>query len=131
MERVERRRFIRLEVPIDIQYNVLGQNLLKEVTTKDISCDGLRFVTTEPLGVDSRLRLTIWIPKARNPVHAEAKIVWAKRQASAEAEQYEVGVELSKIEEDNKNTFLKYLCDIIYAQTEQMKSQTKVKKSGE
>ena len=113
MERAERRRFIRLEVPIGLQYNVVGSNVIKDVTTKDISCDGMRFTSPDAIPADSLLRLTIQIPKAKNPVHAEGKVVWSHKQANDGGPDNEVGLELIKIEEDNKNTFLKYLCDII------------------
>jgi hypothetical protein len=41
----ERRKFIRLEIPVQLKYITQGSSMRKEVTTKDLSCDGLRFMS--------------------------------------------------------------------------------------
>ena len=121
MKRVEeRRKFIRLEVPVDLKYITEGNSARKEVTTKDLSCEGLRFTSEEALEKGSSLELNLDIPDAPNPVHVIAKVAWAKRLSTEDGSPFEVGVEFIKIEEDNKNTFLKYLCDLIYNQTKMM-----------
>jgi len=116
----ERRKYIRLEVPVQLKYILEGKPIRKEVTTKDLSCDGLRFISAEDLKTDIELEMDIIIPKAANPVHVKGKAVWSKRLTLEDGSPFEVGVEFVKIEEDNKNTFLKYLCDLIYCQTKIM-----------
>ena len=113
----EKRKFIRLEVPVELKYIVKGDTAIRDVATKDISCEGLRFVSEGELKEGSLLELSITIPNAANPVHVNGKVAWMKRVSTEDASPYEVGIEFMQIEEDNKNTFLKYLCDLIYNQT--------------
>ena len=124
MKRVEeRRKFIRLEVPVDLKYITAGDSVRKEAITKDLSCEGLRFISGDVLKEGSNLELNLDIPDASNPVHIIAKVVWTKRFSTEDGSPFEVGVEFAKIEEDNKNTFLKYLCDLIYGQTKMMEER--------
>jgi len=118
MKRIEeRRKFIRLEIPIELKYLIEGSPVRKEVVTKDLSCDGLRFVSEERIEEGASLELNLAIPNANNPVHINGNVVWVKRVSTEDGSPFEVGIEFIKIEEDNKNTFLRYLCDLIYNQT--------------
>ena len=121
----ERRKFIRLEVPVELKYIATGGTARREVTTKDLSCEGLRFTSDEDLKKGSGLELNLDIPNASNPVHIDAKVVWTKRLSTEDGSPFDVGIEFTKIEEDNKNTFLKYLCDLIYGQTKMMQNHKK------
>ena len=125
----ERRRFIRLEVPIEVKYVVEEDSdpVRKRVATKDLSCDGLRFISERKLDEGSLLDLNLTIPGATNPVHIKGKAIWSKKLSTEDAAPFEVGVEFVQIEEDNKNTFLKYLCDLIYNETKIMERTRKTK----
>jgi c-di-GMP-binding flagellar brake protein YcgR len=116
----EKRKYIRLEVPVDFKYIADGDSVRKEVTTKDLSCEGLRFVSDGGLSEGANLELNLDIPDATNPVHVNGRVVWTKRLSTEDKSPHEVGVEFVNIEEDNKNTFLKYICDLIYNQTKMM-----------
>ena len=116
----ERRKFIRLEVPLELKFIVEKDHVRREVTTKDISCEGLRFISEHPIKEGVSLELNLNIPVASNPVHMKGKVVWLKRLSTTDSSPSEVGIEFTHIEEDNKNTFLKYLCDLIYSQTQMM-----------
>ena len=112
---VERRSFIRLSEPINITYTVSGNDKTHNVTSKDISADGLRFQTHEKkLKEGDVLEMRLDIPEVANPVHATGKIMWEKKLSLEDNAPFDVGTELIDIEEDNKNTFLKFLCDMIY-----------------
>ncbi len=121
----ERRRFIRLEVPVELKYIVTGDPVRKEGTTKDLSCEGLRFTDKSKIKEGDLLEINLDVPHAPNSVHINAKVVWLKKLSTEDDSPSDIGVEFTKIEEDNKNTFLKYLCDIIYGQTEMMKHDQK------
>lgn len=83
--------------------------------TKDLSAEGLRLESkTKDLKEGSILELKLEIYGANNPVHAKGKVVWKKRLSLEDNAPYDIGIELTGIEEDNKNTFLKFLCDLIY-----------------
>jgi c-di-GMP-binding flagellar brake protein YcgR len=121
----ERRKFIRLEVPVELKYIIEGDSLRKGDTTKDLSCDGLRFTSKEEIGEGALLELNLNIPNANNPIHIKGKVVWTKKLSLEDGSPFEIGVEFLDIEEDNKNTFLKYLCDLIYNQTKIMEGWQK------
>ena len=98
---------------IDKVYNVMA---------KDISADGLRFQTAEKsLKEGDMLEMKMDIREISNPVHAKGKIMWKKKLSLEDNAPFDVGTELIDIEEDNKNTFLKFLCDLIYNLPEETK----------
>ena len=112
---VERRGFIRLREPINIAYTVSGTDKVYNVTAKDISADGLRFQITERnIKEGDLVEMRMDIQKIPNPVHDKLKIMWKKKLSLEDNAPFDVGTELVDIEEDNKNTFLKFLCDLIY-----------------
>jgi len=111
----ERRQYLRVQTPLLIR--IIGKNNLVEQTeTKDISPLGLRFaIEAGVLEINDRIELRIEIPNALSPVHANAKVVWKKDLATREdGKSTDIGCEFIDIEEDNKNTFLKYFCDLLY-----------------
>ena len=115
---LERRKYIRLEAPVSITYNAAGDNKFYTSVAKNISADGIRFETDDRLLKQSDLiDVKLDIPGASNPVHSSGKVVWKKKLSLEDAAPSDVGVEFIKIEEDNKNTFLKFLCDVLYSIT--------------
>ena len=112
---IERRRYVRLQTPITIAYTPPGSNSVRQATTKNISADGLRFETTDAdLKEFTVIEIKLVVPTAPNPVHAKGKVIWRKKISLEDGAPLDCGVELIDIEEDNKNTFLKFLCDLIY-----------------
>lgn len=113
--KVERRRYVRLDAPIDVAYTVPETGSVLNSNTKNISADGLRFETlNKSIKESDILELKMVIKNAPNPVHAKAKVVWKQKVSLEDAAPYDLGLEFTEIEEDNKNTFLKFLCDLIY-----------------
>jgi len=110
----ERRKFTRYAVPLKISYVLDGENVINATTTKNISSLGIRFECEKNLKEGTGLELKLEIPKAPNPVHAEGKLIWVKKRTLEDNSPFDVGMEFVKIEEDNKNTFLKFLCDLAY-----------------
>ena len=112
---VERRKYIRLKTPISITYVVTETGTVYNSVTKDMSAEGLRLESkARDIKEGSILELKLEIYGANNPVHAKGKVVWKKQLSLEDNAPYDIGIELTKIEEDNKNTFLKFLCDLLY-----------------
>ncbi|MBP7055955.1 MAG: PilZ domain-containing protein [Candidatus Omnitrophica bacterium] len=119
----ERRRYVRLETPITISYVLPEGESILHTSTKNISADGMRFQTFDKALIEGDLvSLNLHIPEAVNPVHAKAAVIWKKRISLEDGAPYDVGLEFTEIEEDNKNTFLKFLCDIMYSLPRESKS---------
>ena len=116
----ERRRYLRIETPLKIRV-IHKEKIIAETTTKNISPLGLRFETKDPsMEIDDPLEIQIEIPKALNPVHAKASVIWKNKTATEDSAPYDVGCEFTRIEEDNKNTFLKFFCDLLYEQAREI-----------
>lgn len=112
---IERRKYVRVRVPIDITYTIPGKDKVFAAVTKDLSADGLRFQTLDPnLQESSTIEIKLKLPDTVNPVHAQGKVIWKRKLSLEDAAPFDVGIDLTTIEEDNKNTFLKFLCDTIY-----------------
>ena len=119
----ERRKYLRVETPLNIRV-IKGEKAYR-TTTKDISPLGLRFAMNDSsINTGDLLELRVDLPKSLSPVHAEAKVVWKKRLSEESRAQSDIGCEFTRIEEDNKNTFLKYFCDLLYGQAEAVRKET-------
>lgn len=110
----ERRKFTRYIIPLKISYVLENDSIVNNGITKNISSLGIRFESEKELKEGKNLELKLEIPKAANPVHAEGKLVWVRKQTLEDNSLYDIGMEFLKIEEDNKNTFLKFMCDLAY-----------------
>lgn len=112
---VERRRYIRLKTPVSVTYTVPNTGVVHSSITKDISADGLRLeAQAKDIEKGSILELKLGLYGANNPVHAKGKVIWVKQLSLEDGAPRSVGIEFTETEEDNKNTFLKFLCDLIY-----------------
>lgn len=124
----ERRRYIRLEAPIEIAYTVPESGKIHKAKTKNISADGLRFEAHDKtLKESDLLELKLIVPQAANPVHASGRIIWKNKLSLEDNAPFDFGLEFSGVEEDNKNTFLKFFCDLIYEISKEPKDAIKKK----
>jgi len=115
----ERRRYVRLKTPVELSYFSDNGEKVSKASAANISADGLRFQTNDSdIEKGDSLELKLLMAGAVNPVHAKAKIVWKKRVSLEDGSPFDVGLEFTNIEEDNKNTFLKNLCDLMYSISE-------------
>lgn len=108
----ERRRFVRIETPLGIELQSAGR--VAKVTTKNISPVGFRFEIDGKLDESEPLKIALTIPSHSEPIQLEGKIVWQAKTSLEDKAPYDVGVDILKIEDKNKNVFLKYLCDLLY-----------------
>lgn len=110
----ERRRHLRVEIPLDLR--VIGpDNAIYTAKTKNISPLGFRFESRRgDIKVNSEIELKIDIPEISRSVHAKAKVVWRRKLSQQDGAPYDVGCEFIKIEEDSKNTFLNFLCNLLH-----------------
>jgi len=112
---IERRKYIRLPAPIRLTYTNVDSGRTHNADVKDISPEGVRFETQDKaLGSSDNLELKLDIPNAPNSVHAKGTVVWKEKLSLEDTSPFDFGIEFSEIEDDNKNTFLKFLCDLIY-----------------
>lgn len=112
---IERRRYIRLEVPFKVTYTIPEIHKVYTTVAKNISADGIRFEAHDTgLKESSVIELKLEIPNVPSAVHIKGRVIWKSRLSLEDGAPFDVGVEFLEIENDNKNTFLKFLCDLIY-----------------
>ena len=122
----ERRKYVRLHTPIPISYTAPESGIIHKTSSKNISADGMRFESPDSTIREADvIELKLDIPNMSNPVHARGRIVWKKKLSLEDASPFDYGVEFTEIEEDNKNTFLKFLCDYIYDMKKEPKREAK------
>jgi len=111
----EKRRFIRFNIALKAAYIVQKEPKIENMgTAKDVSASGMQLLTAENLLPGVKLDLKVFLPEALNPVHLKGVVVWTEKIEPRKDLSYSSGINFDKIEEDNKNTFLKFLCDLMY-----------------
>ncbi|MDD5449255.1 MAG: PilZ domain-containing protein [Candidatus Omnitrophica bacterium] len=110
----EKRRYLRLNNALAIEYILPNSDRVYTATTKDISALGIRFTSNDRMQIGSLLEIKLSLPNAESAIHASGRVAWLKKIGLEDNAPFDIGIEFLKIEEDNKNTFLKYLCDLIY-----------------
>jgi hypothetical protein len=108
----ERRRFVRVETPLKVV--VTEGDRVDEVVTKNISPMGFRFEVGREYKNTECLDLSLYIPSTEKAIHIKGKVVWQDKISLEDNAPYDVGIEVTQVDEKDKNAFLKYLCDLLY-----------------
>jgi len=87
----ERRKYTRVPESLQVAYEVIPAETIKEYLTKDISQGGIRFLTHEFIPKDSRLRIRITFPMTLFSFEALVKCMWVRELSYSD--DFEVGVE--------------------------------------
>lgn len=119
----EKRRFIRFDITLKVAYIVQKEPRTEKFgITKDVSAQGIQLLTIEKLEPGDKVDLKVSVPKALNPAHMKGVVVWSRESDISKNYPYSAGIDFWKIEEDNKNTFLKFLCELMSAKIEDKKA---------
>lgn len=110
----EKRIYIRSNTSIPMIIHFKQGETTKEVEsiTRNISATGMMVELIEQLPIGIEVKIDLNTPNSPNPVHCKGKIVWSA--PTEVANKYNSGIAFTGVEEDNKSTFLKFLCDTIY-----------------
>jgi len=78
----ERRRYVRIDLCIEVSYKLLSQN--KQVCksdTKNVSAGGMCFLASDKLNAGTILELTFRLPdKDKEKIDCKAKVIWQLKQ---------------------------------------------------
>jgi hypothetical protein len=98
----ERRKYLRFNSAIDIQYKSLTLNpIFGKTLAKDLSREGLRIGLKERVSVGTPLEICMNVPGDNLPVFASGKVTWA--------DGLEAGVRLTKIDQSDRMRVLEYV----------------------
>ena len=108
----ERRRFVRLNISVEIQYTVLEKETPDELKAKsrNISAGGICIIADEKIATDNILILSIYLPADEMPIIAKGKVVWARPfEIGKEGERFDVGVEFIEIDPKDRKKIDQYV----------------------
>lgn len=110
----EQRYYIRIDVLVPAIFSIKTKGGVKRVKAhvKNISASGMLVILDKKLSLGTDTVIEMHPPDASNPIHCKGKAVWVV--PAQKQDKYQCGIAFTDIEEDNKNTFLKFLCDTIY-----------------
>ena len=111
----ERRRYIRLDTRLKINYRILQQSPQSTPTeTLDISGGGIRISLNEPLKVGTLLELEILFPSEKKSVCCQGRLVWVEefsiyQGTKEERRELEGGVEFTTISPEDQDRIIQYV----------------------
>ena len=105
----ERRKFVRLDTRVKVEYNVIeaAESKLNSVT-KNLSQGGICLFLDSFINKDTLLALKLSLPEELEPLQATGKIVWIDRfklGGKDAQEQYEAGVEFVEIANEDSRLY--------------------------
>ncbi|MDD5561590.1 MAG: PilZ domain-containing protein [Candidatus Omnitrophica bacterium] len=105
---LERRKYVRVPENLQIAYEIIPAESIKEYLTKDISQGGIRFLTYEFIPKDSRLRIRITFPRALLfSFEAMVKCMWIREVPYSD--EFEVGVEFIDLPPEIMDYLINYI----------------------
>ena len=98
----ERRRFMRFQAPMDLEYRTLTLNpIFGKALAKDLSREGVRMGTKEEIPTGTPVEICLNVPGDNLPVFATGKIAWA--------DGLEAGIRFTKIDQRDRARVLEYV----------------------
>ena len=98
----ERRKYLRFNTPLDVQYKTLTLNpIFGKTLAKDLSREGLRISVKDKVAVGTALEISLNVPGDNLPVFATGKVAWA--------DGLEAGVRLTKMNQTDRMRVLEYV----------------------
>ena len=105
----ERRRHIRVETPVLIEFPNPTTMKTERSFTQDVSESGIRFPTTVKLSVGQELPLTLELPFRNSTMHATGEVLWIREIARLGTPHYEVGARFRWIEDLDRRRLVRHL----------------------
>ena len=98
----ERRRYLRFEAPVDLEYRTLTLNpIFGKALAKDLSREGVRIGVRHDIPAGTPIEICMNVPGDNLPVFATGKVAWA--------DGIEAGVRLTKISQNDRTRVLEYV----------------------
>ena len=108
----ERRRYIRVETPVLIEFQPSQAHAIERTFTQDVSEQGMRFPTAAMLQIGQELSLSMELPFQPTTMRATAQVIWIREVSRLGAPQYDVGVRFRWIEDPDRQQLLRHLASL-------------------
>lgn len=113
---IEKRRFLRLAVSVDVEYSILEEEALpKESVTKNIGAGGICLIVYKKVDVGSLLSLELRLPEHYSVIEAKGRVVWSSsfRIEGDRRDRYDLGIEFTQISESDRQKLSQYVFKLI------------------
>ena len=114
---IEKRRFIRVDVPIRIWYQIEGKkNSRAEGISKNIGGMGICVHLSHEFSIRSLLKLTLAIPGVPEPVETKAQVVWIDEAKSVLGDfhgGFEAGLKFTSISRVGRAAIVNFICESV------------------
>jgi Tfp pilus assembly protein PilZ len=91
----DRRMFARFAVELPVGYTEQNQNRKNEAQTRDISAQGICFVTEQKLPAGTSLDIQLRLPDTKDSLFTKGRVAWIEKVGPQE---YRAGVDLERPE---------------------------------
>ena len=108
----ERRRHIRVETPILVEFPHPESLKTERSFTQDVSESGMRFPTAVKLQIGQELALTMELPFRDATMHATVQVQWIREVSRHGAPHYDVGVRFRWIEDPDRQRLARHLTGV-------------------
>lgn len=113
----ERRRFIRLDARVKVEYRVVESEQTKiNSFTKNVSQGGICLFLNISLTKGTLLDLKLYLPEEKEPIQTVGKIVWIELFEVGDKtskEQYEAGIEFMNINDADRVKIGRYVFGVL------------------
>jgi Tfp pilus assembly protein PilZ len=105
----ERRRFIRVQTPVLVEFPNPETMKTERSFTSDVSESGMRFPTTVKLQVGDEIPVALELPFAETTMHATGEVQWVRETARQGEPHYEIGIRFKWIEDPDRQKLSRHL----------------------
>jgi len=104
----ERRKYIRLDTSVNIEYKIAGRTLPEKTTkSRNISAGGVRIFLKEKLHVGNRLEMQFTLTPGSNPINVIGIVAW--QNPPDQNGEYDTGVQYANIENNDIHKITEYV----------------------
>jgi len=113
----EKRKFARLNIPIEVAYHTIDAKEAKadknKFFTQDISLGGIRIMVRDPLPLKTPIELEIYLSESSPPLLVRGEIVWQYYSKIADQDCYETGIEFTQIDFQDRERIKEAMFDAV------------------
>ncbi|MCM8773741.1 MAG: PilZ domain-containing protein [Candidatus Omnitrophica bacterium] len=110
--KTERRKFLRLNASVCVEYSIVGKEEVKSDFTHDIGGGGICLIVYENIDENTILELSIHLPDDTKPIKALGRVVWQKAIPSTVL-RYDLGIEFIEISPEDRQHISEYVINHI------------------
>ena len=104
----ERRDYVRVQVPVLIEFPHPQTWQTERSFTCDVSATGLRFPTSVKMDIGQEVALTVQLPFQQINFNATGEVVWVREIARLGTSHYEVGLQFRWIDEHDRQRLTRF-----------------------